>query len=142
MTADELTRTGVLRIRRTWRDRWRNALKPRPAATPAPETVRVRFAPPEPPREATVDGHIYVSSAPEPGCDTTALGRHRITRVAEPAPVPHPVVRDVSLEQATRRIPLLERTLRSLGLEPEEAVIFEQLTGQWRSRVTETGEQR
>lgn len=135
MTADELTRTGVLRIRRTWRDRWRNALKPRPAATPEPEMDRIQLAAPESPQEATVDGHIYVSNEPEPGEHTTALGRHRVARAVEQPPAP----RDLSLEQATRRIPVLERTLANLGLEPEEAVIFHRLSGSWHSGATDDG---
>lgn len=129
MTADELTRTGVLRIRRTWRDRWRNALKPRPAATPEPEMVRIQLDPPDPPQEAAVDGHIYVSNEPEPGEHTTALGRHRVEKAVQQPPVP----RELSLEQATRRIPVLERTLASLGMRPAEALIYEQLAGQWHS---------
>lgn len=135
MTADELTRTGVLRIRRTWRDRWRNALKPRPAAAPAPDTDRVQLAPPAPRPEAPVDGHTYRSQQAESGEHTTALGRHRVTQVIQP-PI-HP--RDLSLEQATRRIPLLERTLASLDLEPEEAVIYQQLEQRWHSGLTDGG---
>lgn len=93
--------------------RWRR--RRADAAGPAPASPT-----PEPSQEV---GHIYASSAPEPGQSTTALGRHRIPAHRQP---------DLSLEQATRAIPALDRALALLDLEPAEALIYEQLAGQWR----------
>lgn len=122
---DQLTRTGVLRIRRNRRSLL-DILRGR-----TPQLVDVAAAAPaatpEPSQEATVEGHIYASSAPEPGLVTTALGRHH---------VPEKPVRELSPGQTTRRIPLLERTLAALGLPEEEALIYEQLAGQWHSGAT------
>jgi hypothetical protein len=108
---EQLTRTGVLHLRRVRRN-WRDVLFGR---TPPPAGTT-----PEP---ATTDGHIYASTAPEPGETTTALGRYLVQQ---------PAARDLSLEQPTQVIPLLERTLRALDLEPAEALIYEQLAGRWR----------
>jgi len=115
-----LTDTGVFR--------WRRWLKPAlAAAATTPETVE----------EAPVSGHVYGSSNREPGDTTTALGRHRVKQT-EPDTAP-PARRDISLEQATQVIPLLDRVVRDLGLGTQEAVIYERLAANWRALPGEEG---
>lgn len=67
----------------------------------------------------------------EHGDSTANLGRV-VTRPAGPVIVaPRPP--DISLEQATRVIPLLDRVRASLGMPEQEAVIYDDLASQWRA---------
>jgi hypothetical protein len=100
-----LADTGIFRFRR-----WLRPALAAAATNPAEETP----------------GHVYGRPDRDPGEATTALGRHRI-RQPQPEPAPRPP--DISLEQATRRIPLLERTLAALNIPEEEAVIYQRLAG-------------
>lgn len=60
---------------------------------------------------------------------TVRLDGPRIAVVTAPAPR----VPDISLEQATQRIPLLDRVRTSLGLPEQEALIYDRLAGGWRA---------